>query len=549
MNLVMQFRKVCNHPDLFERAETTSPLSVAHFAETASFLREGQFVHVGYSTRNLIEYRVPRLLYRQDGRIDLPDRDNPRAGFEGKWLGNLLNIWTPENIKAHEEQSQAFSWLRFVPASVGEVSAAFRSDLFSRALEIARRGQRSLGRLNVVYDGEDGGGTFAPASAMLSITERELRTAVSDATNEGYMRALMNISSDTYAQSGLRDIEQCARPAASAPPVELVCSSRGAEIEKRRLLFNVAVRRALHRLSEAEERKLVEAGVHPAKYPLHGLLPRPISDKTRYTNIQVPSMRRFVTDSGKLARLDQLLRQLKEGGHRVLLYFQMTRMIDLMEEYLTYRNYKYLRLDGSTKLEDRRDTVHDFQTRPDVFVFLLSTRAGGLGINLTAADTVIFYDSDWNPTIDSQAMDRAHRLGQTRQVTVYRMITRGTIEERIRKRALQKEEVQRVVISGGAGAGVDFNTRSRENRTKDIAMWLADDDQAAEIERKEAELAAAEASQPVGGKKKAASKKRKADVSLDEMYHEGKVGLAISLRYNGLGTFSTHLFPCTHLFP
>jgi DNA helicase INO80 len=240
-------------------------------------------------------------------------------------------------------------------------------------------------------------------------------------------------------------------------------------------------------------------------------------------------MSRFVTDSGKLARLDQLLRQLKEGGHRVLLYFQMTRMIDLMEEYLTYRNYKYLRLDGSTKLEDRRDTVHDFQTRPDVFVFLLSTRAGGLGINLTAADTVIFYDSDWNPTIDSQAMDRAHRLGQTRQVTVYRMITRGTIEERIRKRALQKEEVQRVVISGGAGAGVDFNTRSRENRTKDIAMWLADDDQAAEIERKEAELAAAEASQPVGGKKKAASKKRKADVSLDEMYHEGKVGWRLKM--------------------
>ena len=122
-------------------------------------------------------------------------------------------------------------------------------------------------------------------------------------------------------------------------------------------------------------------------------------------------MRRFVTDSGKLARLDRLLRELKEGGHRVLLYFQMTRMIDLMEEYLTYRNYKYCRLDGSTKLEDRRDTVAAFQNSSDIFIFLLSTRAGGLGINLTSADTVIFYDSDWNPPIDSQAMDRAHRLG------------------------------------------------------------------------------------------------------------------------------------------
>jgi chromatin-remodeling ATPase INO80 len=205
----------------------------------------------------------------------------------------------------------------------------------------------------------------------------------------------------------------------------------------------------------------------------------------------------------------------------------MTRMIDLMEEYLTYRNYKYCRLDGSTKLEDRRDTVHDFQTRPEIFIFLLSTRAGGLGINLTSADTVVFYDSDWNPTIDSQAMDRAHRLGQTKQVTVYRMITRGTIEERIRKRALQKEEVQKVVISGGGSGGVDFNTRNRDNRTKDIAMWLADDDQAALIEQKEKEAAEKPAEDEAKSKKSKKGglgilKRKRGEVSLDDMYHEGK---------------------------
>ena len=159
-----------------------------------------------------------------------------------------------------------------------------------------------------------------------------------------------------------------------------------------------------------------------------------------------------------------------------------------------------------------------------------------MGINLTSADTVIFYDSDWNPTIDSQAMDRAHRLGQTKQVTVYRMITRGTIEERIRKRALQKEEVQRVVISGGGGAQggagapvVDFNPRSRENRTKDIALWLADDDQAAEIEKKEAELAAREASAPPARKRRAgaAAARKRAEASLDDMYHEGASSLCV----------------------
>lgn len=261
------------------------------------------------------------------------------------------------------------------------------------------------------------------------------------------------------------------------------------------------------------------------QYPLPSLLPAPDNEKKRFTNITVPSMRRFVTDSGKLAKLDELLFKLKAGGHRVLLYFQMTRMIDLMEEYLTYRNYKYCRLDGSTKLEDRRDTVADFQTRPEIFIFLLSTRAGGLGINLTSADTVIFYDSDWNPTIDSQAMDRAHRLGQTRQVTVYRLITRGTIEERIRKRAMQKEEVQRVVITGGAsasGGGVDFSgRRAPENRNRDIAMWLADDDQAELIERREKELLESGELDKMA-KKKGKRKKTEAPKDLDEMYHEGE---------------------------
>jgi DNA helicase INO80 len=217
---------------------------------------------------------------------------------------------------------------------------------------------------------------------------------------------------------------------------------------------------------------------------------------------------------------------LKEEGHRVLLYFQMTRMIDLVEEYLTYRNYKYCRLDGSTKLEDRRDTVHDFQTKPEIFIFLLSTRAGGLGINLTTADTVIFYDSDWNPTIDSQAMDRAHRLGQTKQVTVYRLITRGTIEERIRKRAMQKEEVQRVVIQGGGARGVDFSGRRQpENRNRDIAMWLADDEQAELIEQRTKELEQSGELEKTTKKRGGGKRKREA-VSLDDMYHEGEGNFA-----------------------
>ena len=153
----------------------------------------------------------------------------------------------------------------------------------------------------------------------------------------------------------------------------------------------------------------------------------PLPSVQGWSNICMPDKETLVSDAGKLSVLDGLLGQLKAEGHRVLIYSQMTKMIDLLEEYMNHRKHTYIRLDGSSKIHERRDMVNDFQQRSDIFIFLLSTRAGGLGINLTAADTVIFYDSDWNPTVDQQAMDRAHRLGQTKQVTVYRLICKGTI--------------------------------------------------------------------------------------------------------------------------
>ncbi|KAI5288516.1 putative DNA helicase ino80, partial [Ascosphaera aggregata] len=550
MNLVMQFRKVCNHPDLFERTQTKSPLSLAYFAETASFIREGQFVDVGYSTRNLIEFALPRLLCSDAGQLDVPGHENARAGFEGKYLSNILNIWSPENLRLRmlEERENAFSWLRLADISAGEAYRASHAGVFERAVWSHKEAAQTVSLFKVAYEHEEEPILFSKKHRILNIIEANDPRALSHTTVEGAMSSLLNVSQTAFGESGLSLIEPCYRAEASAPPVHLETpGSSAANMSTARHLFNMSVRLALFGGAadgptvKTLEMQMLEKKVDPTSYswatintPLQGLLPKPNKAKGRYTDITVPSMRRFVTDSGKLAKLDQLLMELKNGGHRVLLYFQMTRMIDLMEEYLTYRNYKYCRLDGSTKLEDRRDTVLDFQQRPEIFVFLLSTRAGGLGINLTAADTVIFYDSDWNPTIDSQAMDRAHRLGQTKQVTVYRLITRGTIEERIRKRALQKEEVQRVVISGGAGGGVDFNTRSRENKAKDIALWLADDDEAELIEQREKEAqdrggAGADVMNNSVATKKGRRggaapprKQSKKELSLDDMYHEGE---------------------------
>ncbi|XP_068249212.1 chromatin-remodeling ATPase INO80 isoform X2 [Palaemon carinicauda] len=188
-----------------------------------------------------------------------------------------------------------------------------------------------------------------------------------------------------------------------------------------------------------------------------------------WSRILIPDKHSLIMDAGKLYVLDSLLKKLKAGGHRVLIYSQMTKMIDLLEEYMWHRKHKYMRLDGSSKISDRRDMVADFQTKADIFVFLLSTRAGGVGINLTAADTVIFYDSDWNPTVDQQAMDRAHRLGQTKQVTVYRLVCKATIEERILQRAREKSEIQRMVISGG-------NFKPDTLKPKEVVSLLLDDD-------------------------------------------------------------------------
>ncbi|KAK8922645.1 putative DNA helicase INO80 [Metarhizium anisopliae] len=519
MNLVMQFRKVCNHPDLFERAEVTAPYSFGYFAETASFVREGSTVVAGYSTRSLINFELPSLVWTEGGRLNKASRDNAKAGWRNKALNHMMNIWSPDHVRENAQESKAFSWLRFADVSARDVYRAAHDSLFTRAVNELQKSDR-IGQMSIVYDEEGEDKTSTPAHALFNICARENRRPLAEITTEGILDNLMNVARGSYNDSGLSRLEIAGRSRASAPPVEVSCNSMSAVRERQDMMFNPAIRRALYGPNFAEK-SLVEQKVPLELYPSRSLLPKPDSERKRFTEFVVPSMRKFVTDSGKLAKLDELLFKLKNEGHRVLLYFQMTRMIDMMEEYLTYRNYKYCRLDGSTKLEDRRDTVHDFQTRPEIFIFLLSTRAGGLGINLTSADTVIFYDSDWNPTIDSQAMDRAHRLGQTKQVTVYRLITRGTIEERIRKRALQKEEVQRVVIQGG-GASVDFSgRRAPENRNRDIAMWLADDEQAEMIERREKELLESgeyDKQKRRGGKRK----KAEAPASLDDMYHEGE---------------------------
>lgn len=178
----------------------------------------------------------------------------------------------------------------------------------------------------------------------------------------------------------------------------------------------------------------------------------------------------LIYNSAKLKVLDKLLKKFKEQGSRVLIFSQMSRVLDIMEDYCYFREYEYCRIDGSTAHEDRISAIDEYNA-PDSkkFIFLLTTRAGGLGINLTSADIVVLFDSDWNPQADLQAMDRAHRIGQKKQVQVFRLVTDNSVEEKILERATQKLKLDQLVIQQGR---VSNKKKENKNDSKDALLSM-----------------------------------------------------------------------------
>ena len=158
----------------------------------------------------------------------------------------------------------------------------------------------------------------------------------------------------------------------------------------------------------------------------------------------------IITSSGKMIFVDKLLKKMKTENNQVLIFSGFTSMLDILEDYCLFREYKYCRLDGNTELDERERHIEEF-TKPDSdkFIFLISTRAGGLGLNLMSANIVILYDSDWNPQIDLQAMDRAHRIGQTKVVQVFRLIAQNTMEEKMIEKQSMKLKLDSLIIQKG----------------------------------------------------------------------------------------------------
>jgi chromodomain-helicase-DNA-binding protein 1 len=204
--------------------------------------------------------------------------------------------------------------------------------------------------------------------------------------------------------------------------------------------------------------ELKKASNHPFMFP--NAEERILGGSDRREDI----LRGLITSSGKMMLLDQLLTKLKKDNHRVLIFSQMVKMLDLLGDYLTLRSHQFQRLDGTISSGPRQIAIDRFNA-PDSkdFCFILSTRAGGLGINLMTADTVILFDSDWNPQADLQAMARAHRIGQKNPVTIYRLVSKDTVEEEVLERARNKLMLEFITIQRGV---TDKDARELSDRMK-----------------------------------------------------------------------------------
>lgn len=190
----------------------------------------------------------------------------------------------------------------------------------------------------------------------------------------------------------------------------------------------------------------------------------------------------LVTASGKMLLLDRLIPELFEKGHKILIFSQFKTQLDILQDWATQlRDWSCCRIDGAISQTDRHDQIKAFNTSPDHKLFLLSTRAGGQGINLVAADTVILFDSDWNPQQDLQAQDRAHRIGQTKPVIVYRLATKGTVEQTLLEKADSKRRLERLVIQSGKfksllDSGGSTNGSNSQNDVDDLKKALGENE-------------------------------------------------------------------------
>ena len=423
INCLMQLRKVCNHPDLFETRQIVTSLAMNKSA-VADFEIKELLVRrrlLQDDPRGTVDLNVVNLLPGANEELSALDTiQKQRLGAIGILRQLTSQAW------GRVDQNMAFDGKSITSTLAGMENAARRSrfeELRHSAYLTSLRSQRRplysyslLERLKI------------DILSLPSQPKPKRRAELSSwfaRQSPALAEMVLMLPQRSKATETIVQKFACVTPAVVATDmVSLALSQRGMEV-----------------VGSAKERCSTDA-FHEARMRL---------------SIAFPDKRLLQYDCGKLQRLDALLRQLQEGGHRALIFTQMTRVLDILEQFLNIHGHRYLRLDGQTKIEQRQILTERFNSDTRIDVFILSSRSGGLGINLTGADTVIFYDSDWNPAMDKQCQDRCHRIGQTRDVSIYRLVSEYTIEANILRKANQKRRLDDIIIQDGTFTTEYFN--------------------------------------------------------------------------------------------
>ncbi|GAD99644.1 SNF2 family helicase/ATPase (Swr1), putative [Paecilomyces variotii No. 5] len=448
INCLMQLRKVCNHPDLFE----TRPISTS-FAMPKSIATE-------FEIKELLVRR--RLLYEDPlTKLDLDFLNLApisREGISRRIADDTRRISAYASFKAlRERQCNRANWaMGFDGSSIGSMLIS---------MENASRKKR-VGELErcMYFESKRHGLTPVYGQSLIEfLTSDNAQKPWSSHPSRGRSMAdwlssrssvlasmILSIEDRAHEMEGYVKRFACVTPAAIASGVTEAA------------------------LTPIQSRSLSREQRFPPYDPFHEAQMR--------MSIAFPDKRLLQYDCGKLQRLDKLLRDLQAGGHRALIFTQMTKMLDILEQFLNIHGHRYLRLDGTTKVEQRQMLTERFNSDNRILAFILSTRSGGLGINLTGADTVIFYDLDWNPAMDKQCQDRCHRIGQTRDVHIYRFVSEYTIESNILRKANQKRMLDDVVIQEGEFT-TDYFTKIDPREMIGDDMLAGNDEASAAMDR------------------------------------------------------------------
>jgi SNF2 family DNA or RNA helicase len=413
MNILMQLRKVCNHPDLFEPRPISSPFVPA-----------------------TVSYRLPSIAVRAGERGPLETASPHLMQFWNHGCDSLATTRMLElAVKKH-----AFVEVQDVSLPQWPVPAGSQFQRYAHQLrEVLRQERTTRCEFNFQIMNERCSRPNFPLSWRV-------------------VRALMVVPFTTQVVQARHD----PRAARYVTPcwfdliktVEERATEMSDLIKQFVFVLPSVVSRGVELISSATvsagDKVVAQHGGDPVRIrEVFRTALRPFYPAYIRQRIFFPDRKLIQFDSGKLQTLAVLLRRLKREGHKCLIFTQMSKMLDILEIFLNLHDHTFVRLDGSTSIERRQKLMDRFNSDPKLFCFILSTRSGGLGINLTGADTVIFYDTDWNPAMDAQAQDRAHRIGQTREVHIYRLVSESTVEENILTKARQKRHLDYLVMTEG----------------------------------------------------------------------------------------------------